>query len=300
MSKQFQMLDAQAALGFVVSQSSHIEREVMAIPYPEIRYAEMVPVDTSANPFAASVTFFTQDQVGRAKFMNGKGDDVPLANIMRSKFEQGILDAGIGYEFSLTEIGQAQMMGMSLTNEGAAAARLAYEQLVDEVTLNGADGIEGLYNTTGIASAASAATFLVGTPAQVLGAINTALTAIMVDTNGADLANTVVLPIAAYAALATRQLDATSDVTIMDFIMRSNIYTARTGQPLLIVADHRLTTKMVVYKRDPSVLKLHMPMPLRFLPPQYVNLSVRVPGMFRFAPLSIRRPKAVRYVTAVA
>lgn len=300
MSKQFQMLDAQAALGFVVSQASSIEREVMSIPYPEIRYAEMVPVDTSANPFAASVTFFTQDAVGRAKLMNGKGDDVPLANIMRTRFEQGILDAGIGYEFSLTEIGQAQMMGMSLPNEGASAARLAYEQLVDEVTLNGADGIEGLYNTTGITSTAAAATFLVGTPAQVLGAINTALTAIMVDTQGADLANTVVLPIAAYAALATRQLDATSDVTIMDFIMRSNIYTARTGQPLLIVADHRLTTKMVVYKRDPSVLKLHMPMPLRFLPPQYVNLSVRVPGMFRFAPLSIRRPKAVRYVTAVA
>ena len=300
MSKQFQMLDAQAALGFVVSQSSHIEREVMAIPYPEIRYAEMVPVDTSANPFAASVTFFTQDQVGRAKFMNGKGDDVPLANIMRTKFEQGILDAGIGYEFSLTEIGQAQMMGMSLPNEGASAARLAYEQLVDEVTLNGADGIEGLYNTTGITSTASAATFLVGTPAQVLTAINTALTAIMTDTNGIDMANTVVLPLAAYAAIATRQLDATSDVTILEFIRRANVYTTRTGQPLTIMADHRLATKMVVYKRDPSVLKLHMPMPLRFLPPQYVNLSVRVPGMFRFAPLSIRRPKAVRYVTAVA
>ena len=299
MSKQFQMLDAQAALGFVVSQSSHIEREVMAIPYPEIRYAEMVPVDTSANPFAASVTFFTQDAVGRAKFMNGKGDDVPLANIMRSKFEQGILDAGIGYEFSLTEIGQAQMMGMSLPNEGAAAARLAYEQLVDEVTLNGADGIEGLYNTTGITSAAAGATFTAGTPAQVLAAINTALTAIMTDTNGIDMANTVVLPLAAYGAIATRQLDVTSSMTILEFVQKSNVYTARTGQPLTIIADHRLTTKMVVYKRDPSVLKLHMPMPLRFLPPQYVNLSVRVPGMFRFAPLSIRRPKAVRYVTGV-
>ena len=300
MSKQFAMLDAQAALGFVVSQSSHIEREVMAIPYPEIRYAEMVPVDTSANPFAASVTFFTQDAVGLAKFMNGKGDDVPLANIMRTKFEQGILDAGIGYEFSLTEIGQAQMMGMSLPNEGASAARLAYEQLVDEVTLNGADGIEGLYNTTGITSAAAGATFAAGTPAQVLAAINTALTAIMTDTNGIDMANTIVMPLAAYGAIATRQLDVTSSMTILEFVQKSNVYTARTGQPLTIIADHRLPTKMVVYKRDPSVLKLHMPMPLRFLPPQYVNLSVRVPGMFRFAPLSIRRPKAVRYVSGVA
>jgi hypothetical protein len=295
-----EIINDAAALSFVVSQASHIEREVLAIPYPEIRYAQMVPVDTSANPYAASVTFFTQDQVGRAKLMNGKGDDVPLANLVRTKFEQGILDAGIGYEFSLTEIGQAQMMGQNLSADGAAAARLAYEQLVDEVTLNGAEGIEGLYATTGIASAAAAATFAAGTPAQVLTAINTALTAIMTDTNGIDLANTIVLPLAAHAAIATRQLDATSDVTILDFIMKANVYTARTGQPLTIMADHRLTTKMVVYKRDPSVLKLHMPMPLRFLPPQLVNLSVRVPAMFRFAPLSIRRPKAVRYVTGVA
>jgi hypothetical protein len=300
MSKHFQMLDAQAAIGFVIGQTSHIEREVIAIPYPDIRYAEMVPVDTSANAFAASVTFFTQDSVGRAKLMNGKGDDIPLANLMRTKFEQGILDAGIGYEFSLTEIGQAQMLGQSLPTDGAAAARLAYEQLVDEVTLNGAEGIEGLYATTGITSVAAGATFAASTPQVILSVINTALTAIMTATNGIDMANTIVLPLAAWAQISSRQLDVTSSMTILEFIQKSNVYTARTGQPLMIIGDHRLATKMVVYKRDPSVLKLHMPMPLRFLPPQYVNLSVRVPGMFRFAPLSIRRPLAVRYVTGVA
>jgi hypothetical protein len=300
MSKHFKMLDAQAALGFVIGQTSHIEREVLAIPYPDIRYAEMVPVDTSANPFAASVTFFTQDQVGRAKLMNGKGDDIPLANLMRTKFEQGILDAGIGYEFSLTEIGQAQMLGQSLTTDGAAAARLAYEQLVDEITLNGAEGVEGLYATTGITSVAAGATFAASTPQVILTIINTALTAIMTATKGIDMANTIVLPLACWADISSRQLDVTSSMTILEFIQKSNVYTARTGQPLMIIGDHRLTTKMVVYKRDPSVLKLHMPMPLRFLPPQYVNLSVRVPAMFRFAPISIRRPLAVRYVTGVA
>jgi hypothetical protein len=294
------MMDAQAALGFVTGQASHIEREVLAVPYPEIRYAEMVPVDTSANPFTASVTFFTSDMVGRAKLMNGTGDDIPMANLMKTKFEQGILDAGIGYEFSLTEIGQAQMMGQSLSADGAAAARLSYEQLVDEVTLNGGEGIEGLYNTTGITSAAAAATFAAGTAAQALAAINTALTAIMTDTNGIDMADTVVLPMAAYGIIATKQIDATSSMTILEFIKKSNVYTARTGKELMIIADHRLTTKMVVYKRNPSVLKLHMPMSLRFLPPQLINLSVRVPAMFRFAPLSIRRPKAIRYVTGVA
>lgn len=297
--KQINFGDAQAALGFVVSQQSHIETQVMNVPYPAIRYAEYVPVDTSANSFAASVTFFTQDKVGKAKIMNGKADDIPLANIVKTKFEQGVLDAGIGYEFSLTEIGQAQMMGTSLNTEGAAAARLAYEQLVDEVTLAGAEGFEGLFATTGIASSAAAATFAAGTAAQTLSTINTALTAIMTGSQGIEMADTIILPLAEFGIIATKQIDPTSDMTILEYIRKANVYTVTTGRPLSIFADRRLTSKMVVYRRSPEVLKLHMPMPLMFLPPQLINLNVRVPAMFRFAPLSIRRPLAVRYVTGI-
>jgi hypothetical protein len=293
------MVDAQAALGFVVSQTSHIETEVYSIPYPAIRYAEMVPVDTSAHEFATSVTFFTQDAVGKAKLISPRGDDIPLANILRTKFEQGILDAGIGYEFGLIEIGQAQMLGRSLPTDGAAAARLAFETMVDEVTLIGAEGYEGLYNTTGIASAAAGTTFAAGTPEQTLAIINNALTLVMTSTEGIEMADTIVLPLAEFGIIATKRIDATSSMTILEFIQKGNVYTAMTGRPLTIMADRRLTSKMVVYRRSPEVLKLHMPMPLRFIPPQLINLAVRVPGMFRFAPLSIRKPKAVRYVTGI-
>lgn len=298
MSQMVQIGDA-AALGFVVSQQTHIEREVLSVPYPAIRYAEMIPVDTSAHEFAASVTFFTQDIVGRAKLLNGTADDIPLANVVRSKFEQSVFDAGIGYEFSLTEIGQAQMLGRSLGTEGAAAARLAYEQLVDEVALPGAEGFEGLFNTTGIASTAAAATFAAGTAAQTMATINNALTAVLTATQGVEMADTIILPIDAYALIATKQIDVTSEMTILEYVQKANVYTTSTGRPLTIMADRRLSGKMVVYRRSPEVLKLHMPMPLRFIPPQLVNLKVRVPGMFRFAPLSIRRPLAVRYVTGI-
>jgi hypothetical protein len=291
--------DAQAALGFVVSQQTHIESQVLSVPYPSIRYSEMIPVDTSANPFAASVTFFTQDQVGKAKLMNGSADDIPLANIMRTKFEQGVLDAGIGYEFSLVEIGQAQMMGRGLPSEGAAAARLAFEQLVDEVALAGAEGYEGLFATTGIASTAAGTTFAAGTAAQTLAIINNALTAVLTGSQGIEMADTIILPLAEYGIIATKQIDPTSEMTILEFIQKANVYTASTGRPLTIFSDRRLTSKMVVYRRSPEVLKMHMPMPLMFLPPQLINLKVRVPAMFRFAPLSIRRPGAVRYVTGI-
>ena len=297
-----QIMDMQAALGFVVSQRSHIETEVLRKPYPTIRYAEMIPIDTSANPFAASVTHFSQDSVGKAKFVNGKGDDVPLVNILRQKFEQGVNMAGIGYSFSLEEIGAAQQLGQNLSADGADAARMAYEQLVDEVAFVGDTqlGIEGLYNMTGITSAAAGATFAASTPQAILAIINTALTGIMTSTQGIEMADTIVLPLAEYGRIATMQLAPESDTTVLDFVSRANVYTTQTGMALRIVGDRRLTTKMVVYRRDPQVLKMHMPMPLQFIAPQAVNLEVKVLGMFRFAPVNIRRPGAVRYVTGVA
>jgi len=60
------------------------------------------------------------------------------------------------------------------------------------------------------------------------------------------------------------------------------------------------TEQMVAYRRDPQVLKLHIPMPHRFLP-VYQNGPLRwvVPGVFRLGGLDIRRPMEVRYVYGI-
>lgn len=296
------MLDAQAAIGFVTHQRTHIEPEVLKKDYPEIAYSRLIPVDTSAPQWAPSVTFFSQDSTGKAKFINGKGDDIPLANILMNKFEQTVNMAGIGYSFSLEEIGAAQQLGMSLSNEGAMAARDAYEQFVDEVALigNTALGVEGLFNTTGITSVAAGGVWAGRTPDQILADLNGTLSAIWSGSNGIERANTVVLPLTAYADIATRRLSADNNTTILEYVQRANVYSVSTGQPLMIEAHHRLTTDAVIYRRDPQAVKMHMPMPLTFIPPQSRGLQIDVFGMFRFAPTNIRRPGSFRYLTGVA
>jgi hypothetical protein len=48
------------------------------------------------------------------------------------------------------------------------------------------------------------------------------------------------------------------------------------------------------------VLKMHIPMPHRFLPVwQTGPMFYEVPGIFRLGGLEIRRPKAVRYVDGI-
>jgi hypothetical protein len=294
--------DNQAALSFAVKQSSYIERQVIEKKYPQIKYPRMVPVDTSASPFAGSVTFFTQDIVGQAKFINGKGDDIPLVNITKDKFEQTVNDGALAYQFSLFEIGQAMELGRSLQADGAMAIRTIYEQFVEETTFlgNTAVGAEGLYNMTGITTASAGATFAASTADEILAIVNTAITAVETETKGIEMVDTIVLPLKIAGGLERRIPD--TSITILDFLRNNNRYTRQTNLPLMIEFDFRLDSlnKMVVYRRDPSVLKLHMPMPLRFLPPQLNNVSVKVPAMFRFAPLEIRAPKAVRYISGVS
>lgn len=294
--------DTQAALGFVTHQRTHIETQVLKKPYPAIRYSSLIPIDTSANPYAMSVTAFTQDSVGRPKLVNGKGGDVPLANIIGNKFEQMVHMGAIGYSFSLEEIGAAQMMGRSLSTDGADAARQSYEQFVDEIAFSGDStvGIQGLFNTTGITAIAAAKTFAASTPDEILAAINNVLSNITSTSKGVEMADTVIMPIALFSQIATTRINAASGETVLEQIKRANLYTVMTGQPLTIEASARLDTRIVFYRRDPAVVKMHIPMPLQFIAPQSVELEIKVLGMFRFAPVSIRRPGAVRYLTGVA
>ena len=296
------MMDAQAALGFVQNQRTYIEPGVLNKPYPEIKYPRLIPVDTSAPQWAPSVSFYTQDAAGKAKFINGKGDDIPLVNLLRSKYEATVNMAGIGYSFSLEEIGASQQMGVNLSNDGAEAARFAYERLVDDVAFVGDTtlGTEGLYNTTGITSVAAAGVWATATADAILTDINGILTGIMTSSQGVEWANVVVLPLAEYGAITTRRIGPDTSTTIMEFIKKSNVYTAATGQELVIEGDHRLTNRAVVYRRDPQVVKIHIPMPLTFIPPQARGLQIDVFGMFRFAPIDIRRPGAIRYLTGIA
>lgn len=294
-------LTMDAALGFVTSQTAHIEREVLRAPLPAIRYAQDIPVDTTPNAYASSVTFFTQDAVGRAKYINGHGDDIPLANIRRGVHEVGIDTAGIGYMFSLIEIGQAQMLGINLPSEGAMAARVAFEQFVDEVAYvgNATAGTTGLFNNAEVEQIAAAVVWNTATPDQILGDVNGALVAAYTQTNGMQLPNTLRMPIEAYAILATRKMSDYDNTTILEHVRRNNLYTATTGQPLDILGTTRLTDKLVAYQKAPDVLKMYMPQPLTFIAPQPRNLEIYVPGWFRFSPVNIRKPSAIKYVTGI-
>lgn len=313
--------DAQQALGFLVSQTSNIEAQAYAIQYPDIQYPALVPVDTSGNPWAKSVTFFSMDKVGQADWFNHLAKDVPLADVERTKFEQPFEMAAIGYRYTSEEIGQAQMIpGTNLSADRASAAVRAYEEFMDGVALRGVPpsgstkGWTGLINdanvTAGnVANDGTGASTLwsTKTPDLILRDINALLTGIYTASLTVELADTLLLPVARLDYIATTARSSTSDTTILEYLRKNNTYTSITGAPLTIRAVRGLetagassTARMVAYRRDPTVVKLHLPMPHRFLPVwQTGPLVFDVPGIFRTGGVEVRRPKAMRYADGI-
>lgn len=313
--------DAQQALGFLVSQKTHVEAQAYEIQYPDIQYPELIPVDTSANEWAKSVTFFSMNKVGQAAWFHHSAKDIPRADVEMAKLEHGIEMAGIGYGYSLEEIGQAMMVpGTNLTADRAGAAIRGYEEFVDGRAMVGDPdkGWTGLLNDANVARIDVQADGAGGggnsplwtnkSPDQVARDINAALSGVHTASLTVEIADTVLLPVDDWLAIATRRMADGNDKTILTFVQENNVYTARTGRPITIRGVRGLETagaegvgRMIVYRRDPQVLKLHLPMPHRFLPVwQTGPIWFDVPGIFRFGGVEIRRPGAMRYVDGIS
>jgi hypothetical protein len=303
-----------------VNQASYIEAEVYRIQYPEILYPTLIPVDETAPDWVKSITFFSMDKVGVATWFHHMATDMPLADIVRDRHEVGVEMAGVGYRYTLEELGQAMMLNINLSTERAAAATRAYEEFVERVAISGdADKAwTGLINDAGVAVVTAPVGAGVGatsewatkTGDEIATDINAAITAMYTNTNTVELADTILLPVEQFNLVATKRMGTGVEAnSVLDWITRYNVYTAQTGRPLLIRAVRQLagagtapaaSDRMVAYRRDPQVVKIHIPMRHRFLPVwQTGPITFDIPGIFRLGGVEVRRPAAFRYIDGI-
>ena len=303
------------ALNFLRTAQNYIEPGIYARQYPDFQYRELVPVDNSAPDWTTAIDFFSMgDDVGQAREFAADGDDIPFVDFKLDSGNSRVWMAAIGYRYNLQELAHAQAYGVRLTDDRADAARRKYEQYVDGVAFLGRSklGITGLLNTTSVTAitasngAGGTATWTTKTADEIAADINQVLGVIFTASNGIEQADTILLSQDRYALIATKRLSSDSETTVLEYIQRVNIYTIRTGLPLKIRAVFGLETagagstqRMVAYRRNPDVVKMHVPMPLRWLQAEQRLLKYEVPGIFRLGGVEVRRPGAMRYLDGI-
>ncbi len=229
---------------------------------------------------------------------------MPRADIKGKEFTTPVKSIGVSYGYSVQEVRAAILVGRSLTQRQANAARRANDQKVNRLAWFGDNTyrILGLINNTNIpanfvpADGVGATTQWVNkTPDQILRDLNQITNSILDVTKGVEMPNTVLLPVQQYTLIASTPRSSVSDTTILEYFIQNNPFvTTVDWVPELKgagpVVDDVATDIFIAYDKNPDKLTMEIPMPYTQYPPQERGLEFIVPCESRYGGIIIYYP----------
>jgi hypothetical protein len=297
---EFRMDDAGL---FLQRQLEYIRPQVFETQYADIKYASVLPVTSEAGPGAQTFTYRIMDSTGEFKLISDAADDLPRADVSQIEKSISIRSFGGSFGYTVQELRAAQMANVALEQRRAVAVRRAYEEKVENVAFFGESsvGMAGFFNNATVDVVAADKWFTSATTAQeMLELLNYGVTAIINASKMKEQPDTILMAWEDYREISTRRNSDSSDVTVLEYFLRTNPY-IRNIEPInQLDADNSVlnTNRMVVYKRDPEKVQLHIPQPLELVPPQQRGLEFIVPAHARVGGVAIYYPKSVIYVQA--
>ncbi len=291
---------------FLERQLEFIRPQVFETAYADIKYPTILPVTSEAGNAAQTYTYRIMDATGEFKLIADAADDLPRSDI--SQVEKSIVIRSFGGSFGYTvqELRAAQMANVALEQRRASAVRRAYEEKVEQVAMFGeaSANLAGFFNNATVDVIAADKWFTdSGTTSQdMLDLLNYGADAMVNATQMKEQPDTLLLPYNDYAVISKRRNSDSSDSTVLEYFLRTNPYITNVA-PILQLDKAKSglnTNRMVVYKRDPQKLELHIPQPLELFPPQQRGLEFIVPAHARVGGVALYYPKSVIYVQASA
>ena len=287
---------------FLERQLEHIRPQVFEVAYADIKYPTILPVTSEAGNAAQTFTYRVMDSTGEFRLLADAADDLPRADISQVEKSINIRSFGGSFGYTVQELRAAQMANIALEQRRAAAVRRAYEEKVEEIAMFGeaSASLAGFFNNSTVDVLQADKWFTdSGTTAQeMLELLNYGVTAIVNGSKMKEQPDTILIPYEDFRVISTRRNSDSSDVTVLEYFLRTNPYITSIEPINQLDKDNSSlsTNRMVVYKRDPQKVQLHIPQPLELFPPQQRGLEFVVPAHARVGGVAIYFPKSVIYV----
>ena len=289
---------------FLERQLEFIRPQVFEIQYADIKYPTILPVTSEAGPGAQTFTYRIMDSTGEFRLIADAADDLPRADISQVEKSINIRSFGGSFGYTVQELRAAQMANIALEQRRATAVRRAYEEKVENVAMFGESSVAlaGFFNnaTVDVIAADKWFTTTSGTSQEMLELLNYGVTAIINGSKMKEQPDTILMAYSDYNKISTTRNSDSSDVTVLEYFLRTNPYITNI-EPInqLDAANSVLNTnRMVVYKRDPEKVQLHIPQPLELFPAQQRGLEFIVPAHARVGGVAVYYPKSMIYVQA--
>ena len=289
---------------FLDRQLEYIRPQIFEVEYGDIKYPTILPVTAEAGPGAQTFTYRIMDATGDFKLISDAADDLPRADVSQTEKSINIRSFGGSFGYTVQELRAAQMANLSLEQRRASAVRRAYEEKVESVAMfgEGSVSLAGFFNnaTVDVISANKWFSTASVTAQEMLEILNQGVSAIISGSKMKEQPDTILISYEDYNIISTTRNSDSSDVTVLEYFLRTNPF-IRDVEPInqLAAANSSLAkNRMVVYKRDPQKVQLHIPQPLELFPPQQRGLEFIVPAHARVGGVALYYPKSVKYVQA--
>ena len=268
---------------FLERQLEYIRPQIFEVAYADIKYPTLLPVTSEAGQGAQTFTYRIMDSTGEFKLLADAADDLPRSDISQVEKSINIRSFGGSFGYTVQELRAAQMANIALEQRRAAAVRRAYEEKVEAVAMFGEStvGLAGFFNNSTVDVIAAnywfTGTTASGTSQEMLELLNYGVSAIINASNMKEQPDTILMAYEDYNKVSTTRNSDSSDVTVLEYFLRTNPY-IRNVEPInQLDKDNSVlnTNRMVVYKRDPEKVQLHIPQPLElFCEPRSCRLGL--------------------------
>ena len=302
---EYTHLDADESL-FFTRQLEFVKGRTFDIKFAALKARTLIPVSFEAGPGAESIKYEQFDMVGVAKIVADYAKDFPRADVSAKEFISPIKSLGSSYGYSVQEIRNAQFAGKPLQQRKANAARRSIAQQENTIAYIGDSdfNLPGWFTNPNIPDVAlpadgvgSLTTFAskITTPDLIVRDLNSMINAVMTQSNGAELPNAMLLPLAQKTQIASTPRSINSDTTILNYVLQNNAagltdceWVNELAASNGFVADDTA----IVYDRSPDAMTLEIPQDFEQFRPQEKGLEFEVPvherigGVLIYYPLS--------------
>lgn len=294
---------------FFSRQLEYVKAKTYDVQYPQFNATRLIPVSMEAGLGAETITYAQFDKLGLAKIISNYADDLPRSDVKGKEFTARIRSLGTSYGYSIQDIRAAQFAGRSLSQAKANAARQAIEQQINHIGWFGNPeyGMYGLLNNPNVTRTAvdlnageTSTLWINKTADEILHDMNELVNGIVELTNGVEIPDTLLLPIAQYTLIASTPRSTNSDTTILQYFLTNNPFVnsveavrelkgAGEGEGAVAAGGD----VMVAYSRNPDKLSFEIPQPFEQLNAQEHNLEFVVPVMSRVAGVLVYAPLSI-------
>ena len=306
---QLTNLDSTTSLYFL-RDLEHIKQKTYDIMKAPLRAFTLIPVESSVDSGAESITYRQYDQTGIAQIIANYADDLPRADVQGKEFTSTIKSIGDSYGYSLQDIRAAAHSGRPLQQRKANAALRAQQEKWEQIAWYG----DAEYNlpgfltnpnipssTAGATGTGSSTNWADKTPQQIIDELNGLVNRVVTRTKGAEKPNTLLLPIEQYTLISSQVYSTNTENTILTVFLKNSPHITSVEWCDALSAAELAANEVsdftgdiaIVYDRNPDKLTFEFPQPFEQLQVQERGLEFIVPchsrvgGTIIYYPLSM-------------